>query len=399
MTHHSIPAGWKEVKLGKVANFRNGKGHENSISENGKYIVVNSKFVSSNGEVKKYSHECFSPLSIGDIAMVMSDVPNGKAIAKCFLVLENEKYTLNQRICAIKSKEVLSPFLYRTLSRNRYFLSFDDGVKQTNLRKDEILACPIIFPPLPEQHRIVAVLETWDKAIEKLEQKIRIKKQIKKGLMQKLLTGKIRLFGFTEEWETVKLESFLKEISEKTTESNQYEIYSVTKNGIVPQNDYFDKQIASQDNSGYKIIKKKNLVFSTMNLWMGSLDFFNYEIGIVSPAYKIFSVKEEVALISFLKDFMKTLYMLNVYKNNSEQGASIVRRNLDLKGLLKYKVKIPSLPEQTAIARILTTADTEIETLETKLSLLQEQKKYLLNTLITGKIRTPENMQMQKNYT
>ena len=74
-----------------MANYKNGKAHENDIDENGKYIVVNSKFVSTEGKVKKYSNKQNEPLNKNDIAFVLSDVPNGKAIAKTFLVDKSRK--------------------------------------------------------------------------------------------------------------------------------------------------------------------------------------------------------------------------------------------------------------------------------------------------------------------
>jgi type I restriction enzyme S subunit len=88
------------MKLGEIADFRNGKGHEKAIAEDGKFIVVNSKFISTNGQVVKFTNQQISPLYIEDILIVMSDLPNGKALAKCFLVDENNRYTLNQRIGA-----------------------------------------------------------------------------------------------------------------------------------------------------------------------------------------------------------------------------------------------------------------------------------------------------------
>jgi type I restriction enzyme S subunit len=99
--------------LNALTEFRNGKGHEKSITVNGKYIVVNSKFISTNREVAKFFDEQISPLYFDDILMVMSDLPNGRALAKCFVVDTNDKYTLNQRICALKvknSKECLKNF-------------------------------------------------------------------------------------------------------------------------------------------------------------------------------------------------------------------------------------------------------------------------------------------------
>ena len=124
-------------KLKDLVTFRNGKGHEKSITENGKYIVVNSKFISTNGDVRKYSEEQLCPLYENDILMVMSDLPNGRALAKCYIVDENDKYTLNQRIGAFTNNDtnkIITRFLLYVLNRNKQLLKYDNGVDQTNLR-------------------------------------------------------------------------------------------------------------------------------------------------------------------------------------------------------------------------------------------------------------------------
>ena len=153
------------VPMNMAMNFRNGKGHEKSIVSDGKYIVVNSKFISTDGLVKKYSDSQIEPLFVDDILMVMSDLPNGKALAKCFLVDENDKYTLNQRICAltVKDKKAYSTrFLYYYLNRNWQLLKFDNGYDQTNLKKADILNIRIPAIPLPEQERIASILDCFD---------------------------------------------------------------------------------------------------------------------------------------------------------------------------------------------------------------------------------------------
>lgn len=155
----------KEVVLGDVCDFANGKGHEQFIVDSGKYVVVNSKFVSTNGEVRKFSDKQISPVFVDDILMVMSDLPNGKALAKCFLVDKNDTYTLNQRICrlSVKSKELTLPkYLYYVLNRTRLLLRYDNGCDQTNLRKEDILSIKIVFPSLAEQERIVGILDRFD---------------------------------------------------------------------------------------------------------------------------------------------------------------------------------------------------------------------------------------------
>ena len=137
---------WEEKTLGDITKFLNGKGHESIISEQGRFIVVNSKFIASNGLVFKTSKQALTPIEKDSIVMVMSDVPNGKALAKCFYIKESDKYTLNQRICSLKSDKKDNKFLFYMINRNPYFITFDSGVGQTNLKKNEVLSCPINLP-------------------------------------------------------------------------------------------------------------------------------------------------------------------------------------------------------------------------------------------------------------
>jgi len=188
--------GWEVKKLGEIAIFYNGKAHEQYIDINGDYIVINSKFVSTEGLIFKKASNNLCPLFKGDIVMVMSDIPNGKALAKCYIVPENDKYALNQRICAIRTEILDNIYLAFILNRNKYYLSFDSGTGQTNLKKNNVLDCPISFPPsIEEQTRIATILSDMDKEIEALEKKLSKYQQLKQGLMQNLLTGKIRLAG------------------------------------------------------------------------------------------------------------------------------------------------------------------------------------------------------------
>ena len=151
--------------LGESCEFFNGKAHEKDIDVDGKYIVVNSKFISQEGRVIKRTKEQMFPLYKGDIVMVMSDVPNGKALAKCFIIDQDDTYSLNQRICCIRSKEFDTKYLYYQLNRHEHFLAFNNGENQTNLRKGDILDCPLIKPSMDEQKRLVAEL---DEAYSKL---------------------------------------------------------------------------------------------------------------------------------------------------------------------------------------------------------------------------------------
>jgi type I restriction enzyme S subunit len=178
---------WVETSLAQVADYENGKAHEQDIADDGKFIVVNSKFISQDGEVKKFTNTAFLPATKGNVLMVLSDIPNGKAIAKCFLVEEDNRYTVNQRICRITPRNVNSKILYYLLNRNAYFLAFDDGVKQTNLRKDDVLNCPLLIPEDPkEQDKIADTLSSVDDLINAQNQKLEALQLHKKGLLQGL---------------------------------------------------------------------------------------------------------------------------------------------------------------------------------------------------------------------
>ncbi|MET1946770.1 restriction endonuclease subunit S [Enterococcus faecium] len=205
---------WEQRKLIDVANYRNGKAHEKDISKDGDYIVVNSKFVSTNGTVKKFSDSLIEPLIKGEIAFVLSDVPNGKAIARTFLVDKNEKYSLNQRIAGITpTDETDSYYLYILMNRHPYFLKFDNGVGQTNLSKKEVENFETFYPSFEEQQKIGTFFKQLDDTIALHQRKLDLLKETKKGFLQKMFpkngakVPEIRFPGFTEAWEERKLGS------------------------------------------------------------------------------------------------------------------------------------------------------------------------------------------------
>lgn len=249
---------------------------------------------------------------------------------------------------------------------------------------------PIILPPIKEQNAIANCLSVWDEAIEK-QQKLIDAKQIRhKALMQKLLSGKKRLPGFTDEWKFVQFKEFYSE-NKKQLGNDKLEVLSVTKNGIVSQSEYFNKEIASSDTSKYLIVEKDDFVVSGLNFWMGSFDVLtNFEIGVVSPAYKVFRLNKEFNNLYF-KFLSKSKLMLDAMVGASIIGASIVRRNFDKEILYEWTFKIPSLEEQKKIGEFLENSSREIEIEKQKVDQLKEQKKALMQKLLTGKVRLPLN--------
>ncbi|WP_209451802.1 restriction endonuclease subunit S [Lactimicrobium massiliense] len=178
---------WERHTLNDVAKYRNGKAHENDIDAAGAYVVVNSKFVSTNGAVQKFSNKQIEPLFKNEIAFVLSDVPNGRAIARTFLVDKDNTYTLNQRIAGITPLKNADPyFLYILMNRNPYFLKFDDGVKQTNLSVKDVMQFVSFYPTYEEQKIIGKYFENLDNLLLLQQKKINDLLELKKGLLQQM---------------------------------------------------------------------------------------------------------------------------------------------------------------------------------------------------------------------
>ncbi len=189
-----IPKDWEVVNLLDVANLIHGKAHEPYVVNAGQFVVVNSKFVSTEGRVRKFCSQNDCPAKIGDVLMVLSDLPNGKALAKCYLVSEDRIYAVNQRVCIYRSKRIDPSFLYYAINRHDYFLRLDDGVTQTHILNGDIAGCEFVAPKdRSEQKAIGEILMDMNKDIDGLTQRLKKSQQLKQGVMQELLTGRTRL--------------------------------------------------------------------------------------------------------------------------------------------------------------------------------------------------------------
>ncbi len=176
---------WPQKPLKDCATFYNGKAHEQVVDEHGEYILVTSKCIASDQREYRRTNTLLFPLQCGDICMVMSDVPNGRALAKCMMITEDNRYTLNQRICCLRGYSLHTVFFMHVLNRHEYLLSFNDGDSQTNLRKDDLLACPIILPPMDLQEQFAAFVKQTDKSKVAVQKALDEAQLLFDSLMQK----------------------------------------------------------------------------------------------------------------------------------------------------------------------------------------------------------------------
>ena len=388
-----IPIDWDMCKLKSASKVLTGSTPSTAESSNygneylfvspgdlgnGKYILKSAKMLSKKG---------FS---------VSRKFPKGSILFTCIgstigkMGIAPVELTSNQQINAIVTNDSFSnEFLFYQLQRLSKKIKLIAGEQAVPIINKSQFECIYFgFPPLIEQQKIAEILSTWDTAIETCQKTIEQLKQRNKGLAQQLLSGKKRLEGFSDkEWNFVKFKEFY--APNKNPSGNAtFELLSVTKNGIVSQEKYFNKSIASEDTSKYLIVQKGDFVVSGLNFWMGSYDVLtDFEIGMVSPAYKVFRLNEKYSK-PFFKHLVASRQMKNAMISSSVVGASIVRRNFDLEVLYEYAFKIPEINEQEAIGNVLDAAQEELTIYEGKLHNLQLQKKGLMQQLLTGKVRT-----------
>ena len=387
---------WEQRKLGEVAEYRNGKAHENNISETGKYVVVNSKFVSTDGEVRKFSAEQIEPLYEGEIAFVLSDVPNGRAIARTFLVDESGKYTLNQRIAGITPNEHTdSYFLHILMNRNKYFLKFDDGNKQTNLSVNDVMQFEERYPSYREQTKIGAYFSTLDHLITLHQRKCDEVKKVKKIMLQKMFPKKgeknpeIRFNGFTNDWEQRKLgEACVRVTRKNKNNESDLPLTIASQYGLIDQRDFFNKVIAAKDMSNYYLLKKGEFAYNksySKGFDYGSIKRLNaYEQGCLSTLYICFSIETDEVDSDYLECFFDTLSWYHDVSAICAEGArNHGLLNVDVEAFFKdVNIEMPSqIQEQRKISVFINTLDHLITLHQRKCEELKNVKKYMLQNM------------------
>ena len=264
------------------------------------------------------------------------------------------------------------------------------------LYNDNFRRVTIKVPEKPEQERIVGVLEVWDEYIEKLEQKIALKEQLKKGLMQQLLTGKRRLSGYAGEWQSKKLGDLV-EIKKGSGLSKDLITESGSKcvlyGEIYTKYDEIIDEVYSRTRSRNGVKSKSGDVLVPASTTTSNLDIATatsvHEDGVLLGG-DINILRPKISVNSkFLSMLLSGPEKINLAKR--AQGITIV--HLYGKDFIKMKISLPSKEEQDAIVRVIETVRDEIKCLEPVLDNLKLQKKYLLKNLITGAIRTPEDLQ------
>ena len=304
-------------------------------------------------------------------------------------VCSSEVWVLNS-----KSKKCSNEFLFRIVQSNRFIqvANVSSGSKMPRADWDYVSSFPFSLPPLPEQRAIAHVLGLMDAAINQNNQLIAQKELRKKWLMQNLLTGKKRLKGFNGVWRDLKLGKLFNQIKNINDGGDTHSIMTISsKLGLISQEDKFDRVIAGDSLKKYTQLKKEDFAYNKGNsktYQMGCIyQLEEKESALVPFVYICFSPTDLVDA-KFYKHWFFAHGLDRQLKKiitSGARGDGLLNVNSD--DFFNLKVPYPPKEEQTAISQVLQAADKEIQLLKAKTDKLREQKKGMMQVLLTGKVR------------
>ena len=392
-----LPNGWKEKTIGDIFKFI--RNYSNSRAELNDYDEIS--YIHYGDMHKYYRHriECdkmdFPKISAEKLSKDISKISYAKN-GDLIVVDASEDYEgtcISAEIKNLNYKLVsgMHTFLLRDENkiftdgyRGYIFYNHDvhiqcckiaTGISVYGISQENLKNIKIMIPPLYEQKRIVDILSTFDDLIENLTKLIEKKELYKKGVMQRVLTGKVRFNGFKDEWREINLRDIVEEYSIPNT--NKLKQYTIGKNGIKELDDFrhsIDK---------HKVFKKNDLI---VGIGIDEINVnINLDYGCCSPVYRVYSINTNLLNPKFGYFYIRKA--IDRIKNKITRKSTRREFEFDHKEFIKYSILLPSLEEQNKIAELLTLIDKDIDNLKQLLHLRKLQKKGVMQKLLTGEVR------------
>lgn len=387
--NQKFPKGWKEVKLGEVCEIKKGKQLGRlEMLENGSVPVMNGGILPS-GFTNSFNEN--------ENTITISEGGNSCG----FVSLLKEKFWCGGHCYVLKNLKVEILFLFQILKqKEQEIMRLRVGSGLPNIQKTVIEKFSFYVPAdIEEQKAIAGALGIWDVGIEKLSQVIKLKEKQKKAIMQKLLSGKIRLSGFSKPWEEVRL-GRIGEISsagvDKKIVSDEPMVNLLNYMDVYKKNFIYKKDIFWPVSSPISKLKKCNVLAGDIFFTPSSEtrdDIANSAVIMEDIPNCVYSYH----IVRFRANKEKLFPIFGCYVLKTPQfykqayslcEGSGQRYVISQDGFRNMKITVPAdIDEQCAIAGTLSVCDEELALLNKKLALLREQKKSLMQQLLTGKMR------------
>ncbi len=400
-----VPNGWSLIKLKDIGKCITGLTYSpKNIVDKGLLVlrssnVQDSKLSFNDNVYVDLEVDNKSKTRLGDILLC---VRNGskKLIGKsAFIVKGNEQLAHGAFMSLFRSNET-PDYTFQLFQSSKFFRQVNQNLGATinSINSGNLYQFKFAYPPFEERKKIAKILSTWDKAISTTERLIDNSKQQKKALMQQLLTGKKRLLDdsgkpFEAEWEEVKLSHFFERVMEKNNGQSKNVVTISAQHGLIRQEEFFKKSVASETLDNYFILRKGQFAYNksySNGYPMGAIKRLNrYDDAVVTSLYICFELKDEqLASSCFMEQFFESgLLNRGLTKVAAEGGRAHGLLNVKPADFMALSMAAPKKNEQQKIALVLTNADQEIELLKQQLADLKQEKKALMQQLLTGKRR------------
>lgn len=359
-----------EINYAKVGHIQNSVGYEDFRMQKGDILYSHINSLSQIGKVAYYNGK--------------KEIYHGMN-----LLLLRANQCLN--------KQYLYYMLLTTYMRHMAQVIAKPAVNQASISTRDLKKIKIPVPPLPEQQKIAEVLSTWDKAIEKQSRLIEKLELRKKGLMQQLLTGKKRLPGFNIPWKKIKLGEMgntYNGLSGKNKDDFEQgnakfiPYINVFSNEKIDVNNLQCVKINPEDQQN--MVKYGDIFFTVSSetpdeVGMASVLLEHLDNTYLNSFCFGYRLKDFSTLSPFFAAYLFRTEHFRHYMNILAQGST--RFNLSKKEVMKLKISLPNIDEQTAIVNILNSTNHEINLTNQKLKELHHQRFGLMQQLLTGKRR------------
>lgn len=402
-----VPKGWRFCKLADISRVTSGGTPNRAISEywqNGTIPWIRTTEVQNcilqPEDAKEYISELglrkSSAKLIPENTILLAMIGQGKTRGQ--IALLKFEAAINQNCAAIifgKSQEPEFYYHY-LLSQYENIRNLSNSAGQSNLSGALVKAINVLVPPYNEQKKIAQILSTWDKAISVTEKLLTNSQQQKKALMQQLLTGKKRLLDengvrFSTEWEFKRISEIATRVQRKN-DAAEHPILTISSlSGFVRQDERYSRYMAGESVKNYILLKKGEFAYNKGNsktYEFGCIfDLEAYEAGLVPHVYVCFRLKNGLS-----HRYFKYLFEADYLKPQLEALVNTGVRNNGLLNIkptefMQTKVPVPCFEEQESIADMLYNSSRTIRVLQDKLACLKDEKKALMQQLLTGKRR------------
>lgn len=394
----NIPRNWRYVKIDEVATRSSGHTPDKKIKEYWggeiKWISLKDTKKLDNGYIYNTEDHTTSEGIRNSSAVLLPTgtivISRDATVGKVGIMSESmatSQHFINYT-CSDKINNIFLYYYLQSIKSEFEKVASGSTIKTIGLGFFRKLS--VILPPLNEQQKIAEIFSTWDSSIEKQEQLIEKKKEFKKGLMQRLLSGEIRLNEAHNEWKEYKFSQLLKEVKRDIIfeDDKLYDLISVRRRsgGLFHRESLMGKEIKTKK---LKSVEIGDFLISKMQIVHGAAGLVTktFKDMYISDSYIALIPKDNRRLdVEYLNYISKTLKFYN-QTFRSSYGVHIEKMTFNLELFMNEKIKLPNIDEQKNIVSILKTIDKEIELLEKELEALKLQKKGLMQRLLTGEVR------------